>query len=165
MTPAIYILCGIPFAGKTTLAHTLAMQRGWTHVEVDAIVESLMDSSDSEVIEEQWTEAFATSKEQIAANLARGQSVVYDATNWGRTGRDQVRAIAHQFGSSAHVVPIEKADRRRRANQAQPQRHQGDKQDGGEIGTDRLAKDAHKARNGGEPVRFYGMLDGVRVRF
>jgi predicted kinase len=104
------------------------MQRGWTHVEVDAIVESLLDSSDSEVTEEQWTEAFATSKEKIVASLACGQSVVYDATNWGRAVRDQVRAIARQFGSSARViylaVPIVEADRRRIANQAQPQRHQ-----------------------------------------
>lgn len=128
MTPAVYILCGIPFAGKSTFAHILAMQRGWTHVEVDAIAQSLIDPSDSDVTEEQWTEAFTTSYEQIAASLARGQSVVHDATNYGRTARDRVRAIAHQFGSSAHViyiaVPIEEADRRRIANQAQPQRHQ-----------------------------------------
>ena len=127
MTPAVYILCGTQFSGKTTLARTLAMQRGWTHVEVDSIAESLLDSSDSEVTEEQWTEAFNTSYEQVAASLARGQSVVHDATNYARVARDQIREIAHQFGASAHViymaVPMEEAKRRRIANQAQPQRH------------------------------------------
>jgi predicted kinase len=127
MTPSVYILCGIQFSGKSTLGRILAMQRGWTHVDVDAIAESLLDSSDSEVTEEQWTEAFTTSYEQIAASLARGQSVVHDATNYARTARDQVRSIAHQFGASAHViylaVPIDEADRRRIANQAWPQRH------------------------------------------
>ncbi len=51
MTPAVYILCGIPFSGKSTLARTLAMQRGWTHVDVDGIVKSLIDSEDSDVTE------------------------------------------------------------------------------------------------------------------
>ena len=127
MTPAVYILCGIQFSGKTTLGRILAMQRGWTHVDVDAIAESLLDSKDSEVTEEQWTEAFSASYEQIAASLGRGQSVVQDATNYARTERDRVRAIAHQFGASTYViymaVPVEEANRRRIANQAQPQRH------------------------------------------
>ncbi len=127
MTPAVYILCGTQFSGKTTLARTLAMQRGLTYVGIDAIAESLLDSSDSEVTEEQWTEAFYTSSEQIAASLARGQSVVYDSTNYDRPARDRVREIARKFGASAHViyvaVPIEEANRRRIANQAQPQRH------------------------------------------
>jgi predicted kinase len=128
MTPAVYILCGIPFSGKSTLAHILSIQRGWTHVDVDAIAQSLIDSCDGDVTEEQWTEAFTASYEQVTTNLARGQSVVHDATNYARTVRDRVRAIAHQFGSSAHVIyitiPIQEADRRRIANQAHPQRHQ-----------------------------------------
>ena len=94
---------------------------------VDEIAESLLDSSDSEVTEEQWTEAFTTSCKQVTASLRRGQSVVYDATNFERITRDQIRAIAHQSGASAHViyfaVPVEEANRRRIANQAQPQRH------------------------------------------
>jgi predicted kinase len=53
--------------------------------------------------------------------------VVHDSTNKERITRDHLRAIAHQFGVSAHViymaVPIEEANRRRIANQAQPQRH------------------------------------------
>jgi predicted kinase len=128
MTPVVYILCGIPFAGKSTLAHMLAAQRGWTHVDVDAIAESLLDSSDEAVTEEQWTAAFAASYEQVAKSLVKGQSVVHDATNFGRTARDHVRAIAHQFGSAAFViylsVPIEEANQRRITNQAQLQRHQ-----------------------------------------
>ncbi len=127
MTPVVYILCGTQFAGKTTLAHTLAMQCGWAHVEVDAIAESLLDSSDSEVTEEQWTVAFNTSYEQVAASLAGGKSVVHDATNYARTARNRVREIAHQFGAPVHViymaVPIEEANRRRIVNQTQPQRH------------------------------------------
>ncbi len=127
MTLAVYILCGTQFSGKTTLAHTLAMQRGWTYVSIDAIAESLLDSSDSEVTEEQWSEAFTTACEQLTASLTRGQSVVHDATNKERITRDYLRAIARQFSASAYViymaVPIEEANRRRVANQAQPQRH------------------------------------------
>ena len=127
MIPAVYILCGIQFSGKTTLGHILAKQCGWTHVEVDAIAESLLDTRDSEVTEEQWIEAFRASYEQIASSLARGQSVVQDATNYARTERDRVREIARQFGAPAYViymaVPIEEANRRRIANQARPERH------------------------------------------
>jgi predicted kinase len=63
-------------------------------------------SSDSEVTEEQWTEAFTTSYEQVAASLARGQSVVHDATNYDRAARHRVRAIAYRFGSSAYFIYI-----------------------------------------------------------
>jgi len=127
MALAVYLLCGTQFSGKTTLAHTLAMQRGWTHLSIDAIAESLLESSDSEVTEEQWSEAFTTAREQMTASLARGQSVVHDSTNKERITLDYLRAIAHQFGASAHVIymaiPIEEANRRRIANQAQLQRH------------------------------------------
>ena len=127
VTPTVYILCGIPFAGKSTLAHILAEQRGWTHVDVDAIARSLIDSSNGDVTEGQWTAAFAISYEQIAASLARGQSVIHDATNYSRSARDRVREIARQCGSPAHViyivVPIGEANRRRIANETQPQRH------------------------------------------
>ncbi len=127
MTLAVYILCGTQFSGKTTLAHTLALQRGFTHVSIDAIAESLLESSDREVTEEQWCKAFTTACEQMTASLARGQSVVHDSTNKERVTRDYLRSIAYQYGASAHViymaVPIEEANRRRIANQAQPQRH------------------------------------------
>ena len=123
MTPAVYILCGIPFSGKSTLARALAAQRGWTHVDVDAIAAGLMSPGSAEVTEDQWTEAFAASYAQVAASLARGQSVVHDATNWARSARERVREIAHQLGVEAHViyvaVPVGEAERRRRANEGE----------------------------------------------
>ena len=127
MNLAVYILCGTQFSGKTTLSRAIALQRGWTYVSIDDIAESLLDSSDSEVTEDQWNEAYTSACEQLTASLSRGLSVVHDATNIERVTRDHLRALASQFGASAHViymaVPVEEANRRRIANQAQPQRH------------------------------------------
>jgi predicted kinase len=126
-TSSVLILCGIQFTGKTTLARALAMLRGWAHVSSDEIVESLLESVDGEISEEQWSEAFHISLKRVAESLARGQSVVYDSTAFERVTRDQIRAIARQYDASARVVyftlPVAEANRRRIENQLHPQRH------------------------------------------
>ena len=70
---------------------------------------------------------FAESRLRVAGCLKRGESVVHDATNFARTVRDQIRAIAYELGLSAHViyvdVSIEEANRRRIENQDLRLRH------------------------------------------
>lgn len=128
MKSAVYILCGIPFSGKSTLARLLAQRCGWTHVDVDAIVRSLIAPGEQFITDHQWDQAFSRSYEIVADSLARRQSAIHDATNYARTVRDRLRAIARQYDASAHVIyvniPFDVANQRRHANQAQSQRHQ-----------------------------------------
>ncbi len=128
MVPAVYIMCGIPFSGKSTLADRLSVQCGWTHVHVDDIKRKLIDPDDGDITEEQWLKVFAESHVRVADSLKRGQTVVHDATNFTRAVRGQIRAIAHEFGSDAHVIyvdmSIEKANRRRIGNRSLQSRHQ-----------------------------------------
>ena len=35
--PTLYILCGLPFAGKTTLAKELVKHFGFVHIDIDQI--------------------------------------------------------------------------------------------------------------------------------
>ena len=104
--PVLVILCGVAFAGKTTLARALADARGWTYVSHD--------------------EVHAEAGPRIAAALADGRSVVYDDINPLRSKRDHLRALARKHGATACIVHVDtsEAEARRRwlLNQRQPTR-------------------------------------------
>jgi predicted kinase len=62
----------------------------------------------------------------VAEHLQRGQSVIYDETNFLRAQRDRLRAIAASCGVSTYVLyvttPESEVRRRWQANRADPQR-------------------------------------------
>ena len=62
----------------------------------------------------------------VAILLASGKSVVFDAVNYDRVGRDRLRTIAQQSDSFVHVIyvdlPIQEIKQRRQTNDANHQR-------------------------------------------
>lgn len=113
----LLILCGLPFAGKTTLARELARAHGFAHVALDAINEErgVWDPVRG-LSPEQWAETYAESYRRLDRLLAEGRPVVYDATNFTRAPRDRPRAIAARHGAPANVlyVAVLEAEARRR---------------------------------------------------
>lgn len=122
----LYIMCGLPFSGKTTLAHALANQCGFIHLDLDVLARAKGMLPEEGVADKQWGQLFGEAYQLLATLLASGKSVVFDAVNYNRAGRDHLRAIAQQAGSSAYVVyidlSIEKIAQRRQANQDTLQR-------------------------------------------
>jgi predicted kinase len=119
-------MCGLPFSGKTTLAHALANQCGFIHLDLDAMARAKNLFPEEGINNEQWGHIFGEVYEQVAALLATGESVVVDAVNSSRAGRDSFRAIAQRHGISVHVIyldlSIEEIEQRRQTNQVDPQR-------------------------------------------
>jgi predicted kinase len=119
-------MCGLPFSGKTTLAHALANQCGFVHLDLDAIARAKGLFPEAGIHDEQWGRVFREVYRQVAALLTSGKSVVFDAVNYDRVGRDRLHTIAQQSGSSAHVIyinlSVQEIEQRRRANQAIHQR-------------------------------------------
>lgn len=105
--PVLVILCGVSFAGKTTLGRALALARGWEFVSFD--------------------ELHGQSQPQIASLLAAGRSVVYDDVNRWRSQRDGLRALAKEQGATACIVhvdtSVDEARQRWLLNQRQPTRN------------------------------------------
>ncbi len=106
--PVLVAMCGIPFAGKSTLARRLAVHCGWPIVAVDAIVEELsIDLGEHAGDQGAWAMAMAEGNHRLRALLAAGESVVYDTANHTRRNRDRCRRIAIQAEATFRLVWVD----------------------------------------------------------
>jgi predicted kinase len=124
----LFILCGFPFAGKSTFARDLAAKIGAEHVEIDRINTERGFGLDGAAIgASDWDETYKVSFRRVKHHLIAGRSVIHDATNYTRDQREKLRAIADMCSAETIVVCIElpEAEARRRwlANRANGQRH------------------------------------------
>ena len=116
----LYIMCGLPFSGKTTLARALANQCGCVHLDLDTIAREKNLFPEEGINDEQWGHVFRQVYRQVATLLTSGKSVIFDAVNYDRIGRDRLRTIAQQSDSAVHVIyidlPIQEIEQRRQSN-------------------------------------------------
>ncbi len=111
----LYILCGLPFAGKTTLALALVHRLGFTHIALDDInSERGLGVSGEPISQADWARSYAEAHRRLEAPLASGQTVIYDATNFTRKERDRLRKIAARHNIAASVIYLNLADQARR---------------------------------------------------
>jgi predicted kinase len=127
--PILYILCGRPFAGKSTLARAMASARGVTVVETDAInTERGLGLNGAAITPEQWDATFAEAYRRVGALLDAGRDAAFDSTAYTREQRDLLRGLARAHGARAVVlfvdVPAETSWRRWHEN-----RHTGARND------------------------------------
>src|SRR5687768_7878376 len=93
--PRLFILCGLPFTGKSTLARNLAARIGAEHVEIDQInTERGVGLDDAVIGVADWDVTYTVSFQLVERHLVAGHSVIYDATNYTREQRERLRAIA-----------------------------------------------------------------------
>lgn len=122
--PTLYILCGVPFAGKTTLAATLSSTLGCERIAIDDINDERgIWNPETGLSTDEWTRSYSEAYRRIELLLAAGRSVVDDSVNFTRQLRDQLRTIANRHGAKIVVIyvdtPIEEARRRWQVNRSQ----------------------------------------------
>ena len=116
MTTWLIYTCGYPFSGKSTLSRAIAAETGLALVEVDAHMASA----------DRWLDAYVAAYAEMRAQLAIGRSVSLDSVAHTRKNRARLHRIAAEYDATPFCVwldvPIDEANRRRLANQANPTR-------------------------------------------
>lgn len=120
----LIIMCGLPFAGKSTLARALAAHLGAVHLETDAVnTERGLRSNGAAITTREWAATYREAYRRLEALLCAGNTVVYDAVNYRRVQRDQLRRIARRCDVAAQVIfvstPAKHARRRLEGNRVQ----------------------------------------------
>lgn len=107
MRTCLYILCGLPYAGKSTLARALTRRFGWEHIAIDAINGERGLGLDGQAIAAaDWDITYGEAFRRLRAALAREATVVFDAPSFTREQRDELRAMAGECGAMARVLYV-----------------------------------------------------------
>lgn len=122
----LYLLCGLAFAGKSTLAKAVARRTGAVVVSLDEINEARGLEGGLGIPAEEWERSHREALGRAGEALRAGRSVIVDDTNCFRFLRDHYREIARRHGAPVTVlyldVPLSLALERLRANDARPSR-------------------------------------------
>src|SRR5690242_5159424 len=99
----LYIMCGLAFSGKSTLARKIA-----EHIPADLIsFDKLWVEKDKEKTitknAEGWRYIRNLAQDKILVLLKSGKSVVYDDNNPRKEHREELRKIAKEAGVKATV--------------------------------------------------------------
>lgn len=106
--PTLYILCGLPFAGKTTLAKELVKHFGFVHIDIDQINTNFcVGLRGASISQEEWEITYTEAYKQLGDTLDSGQSVLFEGTSFTKVLRDQLRAIADERSVLSWVIYVD----------------------------------------------------------
>jgi predicted kinase len=118
--PRLFILCGLPFSGKSTLARAMAERLGVVHIELDSVHgERGLDLNGEPPTREDWIEAYRRSFRKLDNVLADGHSAVFDATSYRRVHRQRLARIAGKYEISTSLIflDVNEAEAKRRRDE------------------------------------------------
>ncbi|MBP9817269.1 ATP-binding protein [Candidatus Shapirobacteria bacterium] len=118
MAPIQYLLVGLPYSGKSTLASALKDTFGFAHINIDELkfAKGYKDAGDDDVPDSVWEEIFTDADNLIAKYLKEGRSVANEYAWVTRDWRNRARKIATDLGFETKVIyiklPIETVKKR-----------------------------------------------------
>lgn len=109
MKNRLYILCGIPFSGKTTLAKRLVEKLGYTRIDLDEVKFDIFNPQilDSQIDQSGWDQIYQEMYRRIKQSLTNGKTVVHDTGNFTKYERDLVKKIADELGVETMTIFVE----------------------------------------------------------
>ncbi|KXK00611.1 MAG: Shikimate kinase [Parcubacteria bacterium OLB19] len=104
----LFIMCGLPYAGKSHIAKQLRSETSISYISIDDIFHAKGFDWDTDKLpnEEGWQQIFTESYESTRQLLMSGNNVLYDSTNQTKESRDKLRNIANSVGADTYVVYV-----------------------------------------------------------
>ena len=122
----LYLLCGLAFSGKSTLAAVIRRRLGCALVSLDDLNARRGLHGGLGIPDEEWARTHREALGEVDAALHAGRSVIVDDTNCFRFLRDDYRGIADRYGVPTVVIyleaPLDMVRARMRANETEPTR-------------------------------------------
>jgi predicted kinase len=109
-TPALVLLCGASFSGKSSLGQVLADGLGAQIVSLDAINRERGVWGGQGIPVSEWAQTNAEAHQRVDELLNRGESVIVDDTSSPRFLRDQWRNTAEASASAFLLVYLRSSD-------------------------------------------------------
>src|SRR5713226_2922521 len=107
--PLVYIMCGLCFAGKTSIASEIASTLGYIHLDVDEIyLEKLaLAAGTGQITGGVWDKAFEECFRRSGLFLTDEKTVVYDGANASLVERDEIRDFARRYNAGSLVIYVD----------------------------------------------------------
>lgn len=105
-TVNLYIICGLPFSGKTVFSKALCDLMGWVRVDLDEVKFRLFGNqiTDDDLVKKDWDLVYQQMYKEIQDQLSKGITVVHDNGNFIKHERDLVREKAKRLGLRSRVI-------------------------------------------------------------
>jgi len=105
----LYILCGMPYSGKTYIAEKILRYTQCKYISIDEIFAAHgYDWSRNKLPDEAaWKGIFGIASSRTRMALEDSLNVLYDSTNHTRQSRDDLRKIAGESGADAAVIYVD----------------------------------------------------------
>lgn len=103
------IICGLSFAGKSTLAKAIVTQFGYEEVDVDETKVRVFGTEiqDADLKPEDWVRIYTETDQLVERYLNSGKSVVDASRNFSMAEREIARRIADQIGAAFLTVYVD----------------------------------------------------------
>lgn len=123
MKSKVVIMCGFPFAGKTTLSQEIGRNLGYMRVSFDEKWQQMVKDG----IEVNWESVTWACEEEIRKYILEGKNVCYDNLAQEQGMRDNIKQMIADGGGEPVLVYVkiskEEARRRREENIKAKKRH------------------------------------------
>ncbi|MBV1855949.1 AAA family ATPase [Catellatospora tritici] len=103
MSATLFLMCGLPGAGKTTLSHELAADHGALRISSDEWLIDLLEGPHRELADPMRLQLEPLLLAVTVRILSLGGSVVLDFGSWHRAQRDRARAAGRVAGARVEL--------------------------------------------------------------
>lgn len=102
----LFILTGLPYAGKTTLRKQLTERFGLKVISIDEINNQFGVDVEEEkpITQKDWDKAYSEAYRKLENYLAKGESIIFDGGSLLRSERETQKRIAERFGFQTVLV-------------------------------------------------------------